>query len=652
MIFSDQKKASSRPITWIPIWVILLVLWLAAGLRFYQIGEQSFWNDEGNSARLSERSIPLIIEGTASDIHPPLYYLLLRGWRELLGEDEFGLRSFSAFVGVLTVAASLSLAALLFRRGAFNRKVVFLASLAAFLAAVNPALIYYSRETRMYALLALLSALSTLALIRWLNAVQRRYWSLLYIITATAGLYTHYFFPAILFLQNVIVLLWSLRYVAKLLFEPLLLKNSRSLRKSILSWLGMMALVFLLYSPWLPLFFRQTGGRAGHRDSFFAFVWDSVRWLAFGETIATGELLWPTVMIFILCIWTIVVGKGQSIIPLLGTVLPIIFMYIAGTTDAAFFKFLLIAVPFFVLLLGRGLDSPRSRINKRRYWLIIPLLLLLPILWGTAVSLGNLYNNPVYARADYRGMAGRIEEEAHSNAGIILSAPNQWEVFTYYHRAGAPVYPLPKGQPDPAILEPQLKEIAAKHERLYALFWGEDQRDPQHVVESWLDENTFKASEEWVGDVRFVVYAVPQGPAPGIDTYVNLNFGKDIILTGYALDANQLAPSDIVQVTLFWVTTRAIDKRYKVFLHLLDENGNLVAQRDGEPGGGRAITTDWQPSVTIIDNHGLLIPSDISPGSYNIVLGLYDSSDPSARLPVMVDDEVRDHLVLGAIAVK
>ena len=95
--------------------LLISILLLATGLRFRKLDQQSFWNDEGNSARLSERSLPLIIEGTASDIHPPLYYLILRGWRELLGDSEFGLRSFSAFTGVLTVAAIMAVAQFLYR---------------------------------------------------------------------------------------------------------------------------------------------------------------------------------------------------------------------------------------------------------------------------------------------------------------------------------------------------------------------------------------------------------------------------------------------------------------------------------------------------------------------------------------------------------
>ena len=98
-----------------PLLAAVLILLLATGLRFHRLDAQSFWNDEGNSARLSERAIPAILEGTASDIHPPLYYLLLHGWRALLGDSEFALRALSAFAGVLTVA---TVAALAKRRGA------------------------------------------------------------------------------------------------------------------------------------------------------------------------------------------------------------------------------------------------------------------------------------------------------------------------------------------------------------------------------------------------------------------------------------------------------------------------------------------------------------------------------------------------------
>jgi hypothetical protein len=274
------------------------------------------------------------------------------------------------------------------------------------------------------------------------------------------------------------------------------------------------------------------------------------------------------------------------------------------------------------------------------------------LLFGNGRSLQNLYFNPAYARADYRGMAARIEAENHPNAGIILNAPNQWEVFTYYHRDGAPVYPIPTGRPLPDKIDVELNEIAARHDRLYAIFWGETQRDPERLVERWLDEHAFKATEEWIGDVRFVTYAVPSEPAAEMATAVNLPFGDAITLKGYTWVSDELAPGDILQITLFWETAVPLDTRYKVFLHLVDASGQPVAQRDSEPGGGLNLTTRWPPSETILDNHGVLIPADLPPGSYQLRIGLYDLTDPNARLPIQTDAGTVDAYPIAAISVE
>jgi hypothetical protein len=273
------------------------------------------------------------------------------------------------------------------------------------------------------------------------------------------------------------------------------------------------------------------------------------------------------------------------------------------------------------------------------------------VLAGAGRSLANMVANPLYARADYRGVAARIAAENHPNAGIILDAPNQWEVFTYYHRQGAPVYPLPRGFPDSAAIEAELSEITARHDRLYVLFWGEAERDPQRLVERWLDGHAFKATEEWVSDVRFVTYAVPAAPPTTMETPVDIRFGEHITLLGFTIAATELSPGDIVQVTLFWQTAEPLDRRYKVFLHLIDANGALVAQRDGEPGGNLALTTTWRPGESVVDNHGLLIPAGTPAGPHRLMLGLYDLSDPAARLPVAIPGGPADAFPLGTITV-
>ncbi|MFN2162307.1 MAG: hypothetical protein ACK2UN_09570 [Candidatus Promineifilaceae bacterium] len=630
--------------------LLCLLLLLAVALRFYKLDAQSFWNDEGNSARLSERPLALIIEGTASDVHPPLYYVILHSWRELVGDSEFGLRSFSAFAGVLTVAATIALAQFF---GASYRvratgAVLVLAS--ALLAAINPTLVYYSQETRMYALLSLLGALSTVVLLRWLSMREKRYWSLAYIIFTTAGLYTHYFYPTILLFQAVIVLFWVLRSSFTPAFPPMRPKTEPHWARTPLRWLGMVVLSLLLYLPWVPIFLRQTVGRSGEHASIPIFLWDSVRWLTFGETIARDNLIWITFVAILLLGWAAVFTGPRVLIPITGTVLPVAVMYIIGTTNPAFFKFMIVAIPFYLIwLAGALLADKQMRKPSSLGASLVAGLLFMPLLWGMAQSLDNLYNDPAYARADYRGMAAEIAAAGDVNAGVILDAPNQWEAFTYYHKEGAPVYPLPKGQPDPQIIAPELTGIAARHDRLYVLYWGEEQRDPEGVVEQWLDANTFKAAERWVGDVRFAVYSTFQD-ANAATSSLNINFDEKIILQSAIIPGNVFSAGDIIPIRLSWSAEVPLDERYKVFLHLVDENGAIVAQQDSEPAS--SPTTTWQPGEIFVDNQAVLLPPELAPGEYRLLVGLYELDNPGIRLPARDIGLEQDYVELRLIEVE
>jgi hypothetical protein len=262
-----------------------------------------------------------------------------------------------------------------------------------------------------------------------------------------------------------------------------------------------------------------------------------------------------------------------------------------------------------------------------------------------------MYFDPAYARANYRSIADRIAADNEPGAAVILNAANQWEVFTYYHKEGAPVFPIPRGYPDPVAIEAELAEIIARHDRIYVVFWGESERDPERLVERWLDAQAFKASEEWVGDVRFVTYAVAGSGTASMEVPVTAQFGDHIRLLGYTMSDSQIHSGDILQLSLFWQADVPLDQRYKVYLHLVDRQGQIVTQRDSEPGGGLALTSTWLPNETIVDNHGLLIPPQLPAGQYELLLGLYDFTDPAARLLVQSAAGTADSMSIGKITV-
>ncbi len=76
-----------------------------------------------------------------------------------------------------------------------------------------------------------------------------------------------------------------------------------------------------------------------------------------------------------------------------------------------------------------------------------------------------------------------------------------------------------------------------------------------------------------------------------------MTYGDQIQLAGFdrAIDeTGELA------VTLVWQALRQPDDNYQVFVHLLDENGQIVAQSDAAPGGGYA-TGQWLDGEVVAD---------------------------------------------------
>ncbi len=109
--------------------------------------------------------------------------------------------------------------------------------------------------------------------------------------------------------------------------------------------------------------------------------------------------------------------------------------------------------------------------------------------------------------------------------------------------------------------------------------------------------------------------------------------GDSIELGGYDLPGDPWHPGDIVPLTLLWVSQAAVEEDYQVFVHLVDGNGQLVAQTDSAPVGGSRPTSSWREGELIVDRHGLLLPDGVPPGEYEMRVGMYQPST-GLRLPI------------------
>ncbi|HET91867.1 MAG TPA: hypothetical protein ENN99_14180 [Chloroflexi bacterium] len=621
---------------------LVAILLLAFFLRVARLDAQSFWNDEGNSARIAERPLELIWQGAAGDIHPPGYYLLLHTWRSLVGHSEFALRYFSVAAGLLAVVFTYLLG-----RQLFDASV---GLMAAFLGALSPLAVYYAQEARMYALLGAISGAATYLLLRFTSSETGGRPLLAYTFLGAAGLYTQYAFPFVLLVHQAIFGLWWLTEA----------RRSAGRWRRLALWAGAQVVILALYLPWLPTALKSVTGwsSAGRAYELGPAIAHVLHVLCVGVNLPEAS---PTAVILALG-WVLLVqwvfrsrGDGayswfSLVSAALYLLLPITLIFAFDLYKPEWLKFLVVVLPPFHVLAACGVVSLFSLVSHRSRAVRRVLRVAFPVLLGALFlpSLYNLYFAPAYARDDYRQITVDLSAAVRPGDAIILNAPNQWEVFTYYY-PDRDVYPAPY-RPEPGEVERFLLPLFDQYERLFVLYWGDAESDPRRLIETRLAEWAYKAGDRWYGRVRFSTYGVgprPEQPLARLDA----RFGEAIRLEGYALPETRCAPGDVLPVALFWRAESPVAERYKVTVQLLDGGGQLAAQQDTEPRDGLLPTDTWSAGQAVTDRYGVALPPGLPPGRYTLVVALYHVTT-GERLPVTIDGTPRgDYLIVTEVEV-
>jgi hypothetical protein len=303
-------------------------------------------------------------------------------------------------------------------------------------------------------------------------------------------------------------------------------------------------------------------------------------------------------------------------------------------------KFALLALPGFLLLVGGGL----STLGNLR-------LLGITVLLATAgYALNNYYNNPQFARDDYRGIANFIATSGRPGDAIVLDAPGQEQIFPYYYRGPLPQIGLPQDRPlDADKTAAALQSLNGEYRRLWLVLYGTNGSDPDAFVEHWLASKDFEVQNQWFGNARLAAFAVPSSQ-PAASHAADATLGGFAHLAGYSLTPQQVPSGDVLQLGLTWQASGQTPDNEKVFTHVVDDQGNIWAQRDSDPAGGARPTGSWKMGETIADNYGLLVLPGTPPGQYQAEIGMYDPANPTKRLPVTSGGE-GDRLLLGGIQV-
>jgi hypothetical protein len=89
-----------------------------------------------------------------------------------------------------------------------------------------------------------------------------------------------------------------------------------------------------------------------------------------------------------------------------------------------------------------------------------------------------------------------------------------------------------------------------------------------------------------------------------------------------------------------------MDRDYTLFLHLLDEEGQIWGQKDSQPLDGFYPTSFWDVGELVEDEHELMVDPNAPEGDYKLVAGLYYL--PTGERLTLPDG---DMVVLGKVTV-
>ena len=232
--------------------------------------------------------------------------------------------------------------------------------------------------------------------------------------------------------------------------------------------------------------------------------------------------------------------------------------------------------------------------------------------------------------AYYEALMADLRQVATSDDGVVLTPPEQVYALARYGDGSLPLYPLPsEPRPLSEADTATLSQLGAEHSRLWVVLGNTGQVDPGGLMARWLAGHLYRANNAWYGPLQLMLYApeAQKGSSAAFQES-HTTWQGGITLRGYRFLDHTLPLGQILRLEMQWQATKPISERYKVFVHLLSEGGQVVAQRDSEPVAGTCPTTEWQPGQLVADRYGLWLAAGPSgqalpPGDYQIVVGLY-----------------------------
>ncbi len=646
---------------------VALVVLLAFALRLFRLGAQPIWWDESLSvyrARLDLSSILantiLIQRVVTHDTLPPLYFVILHFLVPAFGTGEFALRFFSVAANLATIPLIYVLArrmlALVSPAQKQHSNVSWPALLAALLAAISPFYVWFAQEARPYALVLFWSTLAVYALFRAFDGrarferqagfekqaggerempdpamgrsqSRRILWVAVYVVAATAALYTHLYSLFLIPFHVVVIALLAAPGWRQWLVLP-----------------ALPALAALAMAPSILASMTENAGTGPYFVQLDVILRDVINSFAVGITIGAGQVVWIDAALVALYVIGIAfvcpVPLRTRLVPglliLAYLIVPVLAVYAASFVRPLYqnSRYLISISPAFYVGVAAGVAALARR------WRLIAVPALAVYVTGAALSLSNLYTNPAFGKDDHRAWAESLRERVRPGDLLVLDSPHTQELFRYYADDVVPWISLPLLGPDrkaslPAQDLAAVRNAYSQNRRVWFLTMDVPFDDPERRIETLLnqggmllDRAVFPATSTELA-LALYVPALPVAAPGEIAAPLDISFIGNMRLKGFTAPASLVAGKTAV-VQLYWQIDEPVGEDYAVSLRLVDGAGTAVAQLDSVPLGNQAGSSKWPPRTIIADAHELPLSAGTPPGQYRLQTVPYHAATGSA----------------------
>ncbi len=563
-----------------PFALLTLLLFFTFLIRLWNLTAQSVWVDEGFSWFTTQADVWALLR---SDVHPPLYFLVLSGWVGIVGDSELGLRYLSLLCGMLSTAMVAALAKEIRARLNLGKSGQWFAVVAVFFFALSDMETYIAQEARPYTLHVLLACMSVWGLLHFERTGRRNAW-LVWLLSSIALPYTQYYGAWLLIVQGLYVLAcWRGRRF----------------------WMGFgtLAMTLLAFAPWifgmiLPYQLQAGSAHIPTDLSNLATIlrylqaYFSGQWVIFGGVALVGLGIFqqrtrhPTLAF----LW------GWLLIPFAIT-------FAINLVDANYlFDYRISQItPAVALLIALG-------------WTRFPRFAANFLLVGALIH-GLIYVDAYRYKEDWRGFSQEIASYVLREDTVVVDFKGGDYQMSYYLQrhlsAETTLASLrQKLQVSPQTYEADALAILDAAQTIWLVRWndGGDALDKLAFTEH-IQTGDIPIATDNNMNIRLLRF--DRGTTNSLGMFEN----------GMVLISAAIHPQTL-QANLVWQTERSLNESYTTSVLLLDSRGEVVAQLDSVPF---LPTNQWQTNTPIWDGKQLVTLSGqaLPEGDYQLAVQVY-----------------------------